>query len=56
MANMWLKLTDFQTFLGYFHVCQVVKHIRTVFERIHSKNEIFQKNRKIPFLVNFCQF
>jgi hypothetical protein len=33
-----------------------VEHIKTVLERLHSKNEILKKNRKIPFLVNFCQF
>jgi hypothetical protein len=46
---MWLKLTDFQTFFGYFHVVQV----QTVLERLHSKIEILQKNRKIPFKSQF---
>jgi hypothetical protein len=52
----WLQLTDFQTFFGYFHVFLVVEHIKSVLERLHLKNEIFQKNRKIPFLVKFGQF
>jgi hypothetical protein len=52
-----LHLTDFQTFFGYFHVFLVVEHIlKTVLERLHLKNEIFQKNQKIPFFVKFCQF
>jgi hypothetical protein len=38
-------------FQNYFHVFQVVLE-RLLFK----KNEIFQNNRKIPFLVNFCQF
>jgi hypothetical protein len=42
------QLTDFQTFFGYFHVFLVVEHIRTVLERLHLKNEIFQKKN--------CQF
>jgi hypothetical protein len=41
----------------YFHVFQVVKDIRDSFgaNRV-KKKRIFQKNRKIQFLVDFCQF
>jgi hypothetical protein len=56
MGVIWQKLTDFQTFFGYFHVFQVVEHITTVLERLHLKKSKFQKNRKIPLLVHFCQF
>jgi hypothetical protein len=31
-------------------------HIRTVLERLHSKHEILQKNRKNQFLLIFGQF
>jgi hypothetical protein len=39
-----VKLTDFKTFLGYYYVFQVVEHMRTVLERLHLENKIFQKN------------
>jgi hypothetical protein len=45
---IWLKLTDFQTFTGYFHVFQIMNSCRT----ITLKNEIFQKTRlKYVYLV-----
>jgi hypothetical protein len=51
---MLRDLFDFQTFFGYFHVFfRSWNTSETVLERLHSKNEIFQKNRKIPFLVIF---
>jgi hypothetical protein len=56
-GSNWQNLSDFQTFLVIFHVFQVVEHTSDSFKkRLHSKNEIFQKILKIPFLVNFCQF
>jgi hypothetical protein len=62
MGKNWQKLTDFQTFFGYFHVFQVVEHIRTVLERLHlkkmrnfkkSKNSIF--GRFLPILATFMK-
>jgi hypothetical protein len=49
-------LTYFQTFFGYFHVFQVVVHIRDSFRIITLKNETFEKNPKLSFLVNFANF
>jgi hypothetical protein len=57
--KMWLKLAKldrFSNFLGFFHVFQVVKHTQNSFRTITLKNEILQKNRLIPFLVNFATF
>jgi hypothetical protein len=49
-------LTDFQTFLGYFHVFQVVEHIRDILTTNIVKNETFSKKiEKILFFVIFCQ-
>jgi hypothetical protein len=44
--KMWLKLTNFQTFFGYFHVFQVVEHIPDSFRMITFKNETFEKKSK----------
>jgi hypothetical protein len=52
----YMQLTDFQTFFGYFHVFQVVEHIKTFFEQLHSKNKIFQKNQKFHFWSIFANF
>jgi hypothetical protein len=61
-AKNWLKLTDFQTFFGYFHVFQVVEHIRTVLERFHKKKIEISKNSKnsifgpfLPILATFMK-
>jgi hypothetical protein len=35
--KMWLKLDDFQTFFGNFHVFQVVEHIAGGFRMITLK-------------------
>jgi hypothetical protein len=45
-------LTDFQTSLGYFHVFQVVEHIRT-FRTNTVKNETFSKKSKISIFGEF---
>jgi hypothetical protein len=54
--KIWLKLTDFQTFFGYFHVFQVVEHIPDSFIVITFKNETFKKNPKIWIFDHFFQF
>jgi hypothetical protein len=55
-VNLMSKLTDFQTFFGYFHVFQVVEHTADRFRMITFKNETLKKNPKISFLVNFANF
>jgi hypothetical protein len=42
-SQNWSKLTDFQTFLGYFHVFQVVEHIPDILTTNIVKNETFSK-------------
>jgi hypothetical protein len=52
MGKNWQKLTDFQTFFGYFHIFQVVEHIRTVLERKKFK---IQKSPFLPILATFIK-
>jgi hypothetical protein len=52
IGNNWQQLTDFQTSFGLFHVFQLVEHIPDSLRTITTKNETFQKNQQIPFLVN----
>jgi hypothetical protein len=49
LAKNGLKLTNFQTFFGYFRVFsgRGTHPIQSILERIQSKNETFQKIRKI---------
>jgi hypothetical protein len=59
MGQNWTKLAKINRFSNFFdnfsHFSGRGTH-RRQFERIQLKNETFSKNRKIPFLVNFCQF
>jgi hypothetical protein len=41
IGQNWPKLTDFQTFCGYFHVFQAVEHIRDILRTNTVKNETF---------------
>jgi hypothetical protein len=43
------QLTNFQTFFGYFHVCQVVEHITYSFRTITFKNETLKKIEKFHY-------
>jgi hypothetical protein len=56
MGQNWPKLTDFQTFCGYFHVFQVVEHIPDILRTNTVKNKTFSKNRKNSIFASFCQF
>jgi hypothetical protein len=49
----WPKLTDFQTFLGYFHVFHVVEHIRNILTTNIVKNETFSKKSKKSIFGQF---
>jgi hypothetical protein len=55
-VNLMSKLTDFQTFFGYFHVFQVVEHTADRFRMITFKNETLKKNSKNFIFGQFCQF
>jgi hypothetical protein len=55
-SQNWSKLTDFQTFLDYFHVFQVVEEIIDILTTNIVKNETFSKKSKKSFLDIFCQF
>jgi hypothetical protein len=53
---MWLKLAPMDWFFGYFHVFQVVEHIRTVLERLHKKMRFKKKIEKFHFWSFFANF
>jgi hypothetical protein len=52
-SQNWSKLTDFQTSLGYFHVFQIVDHIRDVLTTNIVKNETFSKTSKKSIFGHF---
>jgi hypothetical protein len=51
------KIDRFSNIFVYFHVFQVVEHIRYSFRTITlTKSRVYKKNRKVQFWVNFCHF